>query len=71
MPRERSKSVEASTSPTSPTPYTRINEPAKDLFQSQMIAPAHGTTYYQVVVNDKNEVILRDWPRQRYSERVS
>ncbi|KAJ3396978.1 hypothetical protein HDU92_001269 [Lobulomyces angularis] len=42
---------------------------SKYLFETQQIAPAPGTTYFQLVVKDENEVLLRDWPRQRFSQK--
>ncbi|KAJ3391004.1 hypothetical protein HDU84_006676 [Entophlyctis sp. JEL0112] len=38
------------------------------LFETQQIMPAPGTTYYQLVI-ESDRVLLRDWPRQRYSQK--
>ncbi|KAJ3327664.1 hypothetical protein HDU76_011367 [Blyttiomyces sp. JEL0837] len=38
------------------------------LFESQQIMPAPGQTYFQIAV-EKKRVILRDWPRQRLSQK--
>ncbi|TPX50308.1 hypothetical protein SeMB42_g02285 [Synchytrium endobioticum] len=44
--------------------------PAGCIFESQMMSPAPGTTYFQVaVMADEGKVILRDWPRQRFSQK--
>ncbi|TPX32327.1 hypothetical protein SmJEL517_g04502 [Synchytrium microbalum] len=40
------------------------------IFESQMMSPSPGTTYFQVaVMADEGKVILRDWPRQRFSQK--
>ncbi|KAJ3062715.1 hypothetical protein HDU98_001425 [Podochytrium sp. JEL0797] len=38
------------------------------LFESQQIMPSPGQTYFQLVVQS-DRVLLRDWPRQRYSQK--
>ncbi|KAI8617092.1 hypothetical protein BC830DRAFT_1115279 [Chytriomyces sp. MP71] len=38
------------------------------VFETQQIMPAPGTTYFQLVV-ESDRVLLRDWPRQRYSQK--
>ncbi|KAI9205162.1 uncharacterized protein BJ171DRAFT_581368 [Polychytrium aggregatum] len=40
----------------------------KSVFESQMIAPAPGQTYYQISV-EPPWVYLRDWPRARLSQK--
>lgn len=43
---------------------------SKYLFETQQIAPSPGTTYYQLVV-EQGQVVLNDWPRQRFSQKWS
>ncbi|KAJ3031495.1 UNVERIFIED_CONTAM: hypothetical protein HDU68_003436 [Siphonaria sp. JEL0065] len=38
------------------------------LFETQQMMPSPGTTYFQLVVQN-DRVLLRDWPRQRYSQK--
>ncbi|KAI9326117.1 hypothetical protein BDR26DRAFT_150219 [Obelidium mucronatum] len=38
------------------------------LFETQQMMPSPGTTYFQLVVQS-DRVLLRDWPRQRYSQK--
>ncbi|KAI9224088.1 hypothetical protein BC828DRAFT_374379 [Blastocladiella britannica] len=40
------------------------------IFQSQTMAPAPGQTYYQVCV-EETRVLLRDWPKLRYSQAMA
>ncbi|KAJ3298481.1 hypothetical protein BCR33DRAFT_781981 [Rhizoclosmatium globosum] len=40
----------------------------KNLWETQQIMPAPGTTYFQLVVQS-DRVLLRDWPRQRFSQK--
>lgn len=44
---------------------------AQNLFDSQAQAPAPGTTYYQLVITPSKQVILNDWPKQRFSQKFS
>ncbi|KAJ3110025.1 hypothetical protein HDU96_006967 [Phlyctochytrium bullatum] len=38
-------------------------------FETQQIMPAPGQTYFQLVIEEGGNVILRDWPRQRLSQK--
>ncbi|KAJ3114746.1 hypothetical protein HK100_001565 [Physocladia obscura] len=40
----------------------------KVLFETQQIMPSPGTTYFQLVI-ETDRVLLRDWPRQRFSQK--
>lgn len=40
------------------------------LFETQQMMPSPGTTYFQLSVQS-DRVVLRDWPRQRFSQRWS
>ncbi|KAI9189472.1 hypothetical protein H9P43_000905 [Blastocladiella emersonii ATCC 22665] len=44
--------------------------PTPVLFESQATAPAPAQTYYQVVV-ESSRVVLRDWPKLRYSQAIA
>ncbi|KAJ1531139.1 hypothetical protein HK096_008048, partial [Nowakowskiella sp. JEL0078] len=53
----------------SPGPTTFSSRAKKTLFSTQQVAPAPGTTYYQLVVQEKDSILLRDWPKQRMSQK--
>ncbi|KAJ3365904.1 hypothetical protein GGF31_008184 [Allomyces arbusculus] len=77
----------ATRSPTSPKSRTTSKEgpgaarasaasPTSDkspvLFECQALAPSPGQTFYHVTVErDQARVVLRDWPRLRYSQAMA
>ncbi|ORZ37001.1 hypothetical protein BCR44DRAFT_65117 [Catenaria anguillulae PL171] len=80
-------SPRATKAATSPVPLNAATEPpnairevlagfkkpppqTKPLFEAQCTAPAPSQTYFQVVVQD-GQVILRDWPKLRFSQAIA
>ncbi|KAL7746913.1 hypothetical protein RI367_007733 [Sorochytrium milnesiophthora] len=61
-------SSQASAAPPAKEPRRPPPPPAEYLFESQIMAPAPGTTFYQLALTRGGEVVLRDWPRPRYSQ---
>ncbi|KAJ1499138.1 hypothetical protein HMI55_004565, partial [Coelomomyces lativittatus] len=66
-----STSTSALISPSLSTTTSNLNKPSASitttLFETQAVAPAPGQTFYQALI-DKDKVILRDWPKLRYSQ---
>ncbi|KAJ3108636.1 hypothetical protein HDU97_000492 [Phlyctochytrium planicorne] len=42
---------------------------SRAIFETQQIMPAPGQTYFQLVIENTGNVLLRDWPRQRMSQK--
>ncbi|KAJ3090817.1 hypothetical protein HK102_002560 [Quaeritorhiza haematococci] len=83
-PRRSATGRSSSSISSNPAPAPPRSKPAKQpdeihehldrthhdtIFETQTIAPAPGTTYYQLAVLTGDRIVLRDWPRQRMSQK--
>ncbi|KAI8853992.1 hypothetical protein BC829DRAFT_413301 [Chytridium lagenaria] len=41
----------------------------KNYYETQTMMPAPGQTYFQLVIQEGGTILLRDWPRQRLSQK--